>query len=580
MSRRLPALFVVAVAVLTSVHVSAASASSPPPIADSPQVRLVLDDVAVAEQLAERGGVTVVLETDLFAVVTAPAALEGELREAAADAGANVERDGVVRLADTPAYMPSDPFMWQWWGAADARLPQAWDVSRGTAGTVIAIVDTGVQPVAELAGRVLPGKSFFAGYPGNVDPDGHGTMSATVAAGAADNGIGAAGVCPRCVVLPVMVFEPGKETGSLSTIAAGIVWAADNGADVISLSLGGPTSSTALSDAVNYAASRGAVVVAAAGNYGEQTNCAASPCATTPLFPAALPGVISVAAANEVRSLYSWSSRWQGMDLSAPGCNIAVDQTAATVWYCGTSSATPFVAGAAALYRSVAPSATPGEVNAALAGSAKPGSGLAPVSWGALDAADLLASAPSSAFPQAPFTDVARPSFYAAAVDWAFTEGVTTGVAATLFGVHRPTTRAEVVTFLWRVAGRPAPQAASPFSDVPAGVWFDAPTAWAVEQGVTTGTAPGQFSPQRDVTRAEIVTFLWRFAGRPSPQSPSPFSDVPSGAFFAAPTAWAVEQGVTTGTSATQFSPQRSATRAETVTFLWRSAGKPLQPSL
>jgi thermitase len=174
-------------------------------------------------------------------------------------------------------------------------------------------------------------------------------MSAAVAAGAVNNNYGAAGVCPDCTILPVMVFPPGEITTDMSTVAAGIYWAADNGADIISMSLAGPETTPTLTAAVDYAIAKGAVVVAAAANQGEVVDCSAplaNPCATTPMYPAFINGVISVAAANPSRNFYSWSSRWAGVKVSAPGCNITVNHAEELVFYCGTSSATPVVADA------------------------------------------------------------------------------------------------------------------------------------------------------------------------------------------------------------------------------------------
>jgi hypothetical protein len=154
---------------------------------------------------------------------------------------------------------------------------------------------------------------------------------------------------------------------------------------------------------------------------------------------------------------------------------------------------------------------------------------------------------------------------------------ITNGIGGGKFGVNVTCTRSEVVTFLWRAAGSPAPKTAeNPFTDVPAGTWYSDAVLWAVEQGITTGATPTTFAPSAPCTRAQVVTFLWRAAGSPAPTGgKNPFSDVAKGAYYYDAVLWAVEKGITTGTTATTFSPNSTCTRGQVVTFLWRSAGAP-----
>ena len=133
-------------------------------------------------------------------------------------------------------------------------------------------------------------------------------------------------------------------------------------------------------------------------------------------------------------------------------------------------------------------------------------------------------------------------------------------------------TRAEVATFLWRLFGRvePSPGSRTTFDDVPSGQFFTVPVAWMVENGITTGTTPTTFAPFETVTRAQFVTFLWRAAGRPDPMSPLEFDDVDPGSYAADAIAWAKFVGVTSGTTATEFSPDATATRGQMAAFLHR----------
>ena len=129
-----------------------------------------------------------------------------------------------------------------------------------------------------------------------------------------------------------------------------------------------------------------------------------------------------------------------------------------------------------------------------------------------------------------------------------------------------------MVTFLWRAAGSPAPKSAeTPFTDVNKGDYFYDAVLWAVEQGITSGTTATTFSPDATVTRAQTVTFLWRAAESPKPPAENPFADVAADAYYANAVLWAAEENITSGTSATTFSPGSNCTRAQIVTFLWRA---------
>ena len=133
-----------------------------------------------------------------------------------------------------------------------------------------------------------------------------------------------------------------------------------------------------------------------------------------------------------------------------------------------------------------------------------------------------------------------------------------------------------MVTFLWRAAGSPEPKTGTnPFEDVPDGTYFTEPVLWAAEEGITSGTSATTFSPNNTCTRGEFVTFLYRFAGSPSIDDvDNPFEDVVEGRFYYWPVLWAVEQKVTAGTSETTFSPKKICTRGEIVTFLYRYMGE------
>ena len=169
------------------------------------------------------------------------------------------------------------------------------------------------------------------------------------------------------------------------------------------------------------------------------------------------------------------------------------------------------------------------------------------------------------------FVDVATGSYYEDAVDWAVENGITKGTDDTHFSPDGICTRAQAVTFLWRAAGSPEPETrAMPFADVPVGSYYYDAVLWAVENGITKGTSDTTFSPNMTCSRAQIVTFLWRSEKSPAAGTANPFADVKSTAYYAGAVLWAVKEDITKGTTNTTFSPNADCTRAQIVTFLWR----------
>ncbi len=173
--------------------------------------------------------------------------------------------------------------------------------------------------------------------------------------------------------------------------------------------------------------------------------------------------------------------------------------------------------------------------------------------------------------PELSFADVPDDAYCHDAVLWAAAGGITGGTDETHFSPNAPCTRAQAVTFLWRAAGSPAPEAGAPaFADVPDDAYYRDAVLWAAANGVTGGTDAAHFSPNAPCTRAQIVTLLWRADSAPNGAAANPFTDVPNDAYYAAPVLWAVANGVTTGTGADVFSPDAPCTRGQIVTFLYR----------
>ena len=288
-------------------------------------------------------------------------------------------RDEVMHVAGS-APAPDDAFYSYQWGFRQAGFGAVWQRPRNGRRVVVAVVDTGVDAAQpDLAGVVLPELNLIPDSTVTGDDNGHGTAVAGVIAALADNRAGGAGACAACVILPIKVMDSSGD-GDLATVAAGIVRAADMGARVIDLSLGGPEGLDALQLAVSYAMSKGAVVVAAAGNSG----------LGTPFFPAGYPGVLSVAGSNQADRLYGWSEHGTWVAVSAPGCNVAPLLDGGYGQFCGTSSATPLVAGLAGLMIASHPNVTDARVASAIEHTARriP----AGVRYGRISAAAALAA--------------------------------------------------------------------------------------------------------------------------------------------------------------------------------------------
>ena len=174
--------------------------------------------------------------------------------------------------------------------------------------------------------------------------------------------------------------------------------------------------------------------------------------------------------------------------------------------------------------------------------------------------------------PSPSFTDVKADAYYASPVAWAVEKKITNGTSSTTFSPDATCTRGQVVTFLWRASGSPEPtRADNPFTDVKSDAYYYKAVLWAVENGITSGTSKTTFSPNSGCTRGQVVTFQWRANGQPEPKAgTNPFTDVKSDAYYYKAVLWAVENGITNGTSPDKFSPDKTCTRGQIVTFLYR----------
>jgi len=248
----------------------------------------------------------------------------------------SAEPNYYIQVADT---FPNDPGLGYQYGLISIRAPQGWDYTTGSSAVTIAIIDSGVDMNhPDLKYKLVPGYDFVNNDNVPYDDFGHGTHVAGIAAASSNNGIGIAGVSWGARIMPVKVLNA-SGSGTYLNVSLGIVWAADQGAEVVNLSLGGGASSATLQNAVNYAHNRGVTIVAASGNYGNNFI----------LYPARYPNVIAVGAVDDKNMRASFSNYGPELDLVAPGVSIYSTIPGGYGSNNGTSMATPYVAGLAAI---------------------------------------------------------------------------------------------------------------------------------------------------------------------------------------------------------------------------------------
>lgn len=249
------------------------------------------------------------------------------------------------------AFTPNDPSFPSQWHLPAIDAPRAWDITTGSSAIVIAVLDSGVEAShPDLAGRLVPGWNFYDNTANTADVFGHGTRVAGAAAAAGHNGLGVAGVAMESHIMPIRVSDSAGYA-YYSTLASGLVWAADNGARVMNMSFAGIAASSAIRSAAQYARGQGAVVVAAAGN-----------CGCFDATPEA-PEIISVSATSSSDTLASWSSRGNFVDVAAPGAGILTTSRGGDyISVSGTSFASPITAGVVALMMAANSDLTPTQI--------------------------------------------------------------------------------------------------------------------------------------------------------------------------------------------------------------------------
>jgi subtilisin family serine protease len=475
-----------------------------------------------------------------------------------------VEGPHTVRALEAP----NDPRFWEQYALGVMQVARAWETSPGSAEVIVAVVDSGVGPHADLEGRVLPGRSFVVGrsQEDTADRNGHGTALAGIIAGNVHDHLGTAGVAQRVRILPVAVLDD-EGLGTDQDAAQGIAWAVDQGADVINVSLGGQWPSEAMKAAVRYAWDSGVVVVAAVGNDGP---------GTAVRYPAAYPEVIAVAAVDRSGAHLDLSNTGPEVDISAPGASIlAPDLPYGGIpgldyrLFSGTSFSTAHVAGVAALLLSFAPGLAPADVQRLLeAGAVDVGPPGRDDQTGAgrIDAARSLAAAQGQTALPGDVTAPRQALVVTAEVPHVLGERVRLAV-----GLFVDEDRARVQ--VRRTTTRPArtPDEGELVADVPvttsevllpvedpAPPWAADPAATVAYYTAFAGDVAGNWS-----NPVWVCARAFGAAPPPAPEPESWFPDVPLAHPYARAIGVLLAQGVVSGFSSGTFGPDLPVTRAQ-----------------
>ena len=435
----------------------------------------------------------------------------------------------------------------------------------------IAIIDTGISSTAILAEKIIEGRNYILPNNSTEDDIGHGTAVAGIIVGSEIAGVD--GLCPTAQLVPLVYYSKVDDDravkGNLPMLAQAIRDAVDvYGCDIINISSGARVDTPALRDAIAWAEQQGVLVVSSAGNDGNNTA----------YFPGTFPSVLCVGTVNELEDGPAFfSNRHRGVDLLAPGLKLAtVNPKGETVKVNGTSFSTAWVTGAAASLLTTDPTLTPYQLRQLLCNAAHDicsegydvDSG-----WGIVDLHGTMAQVQVKQGMQLPFDDVAKDAYYRNSVNWALKNGVTGGTTSSTFSPNMTCTRAQTVTFLWRAVGCPEPRiTVNPFDDVVKEDYFYKAVLWAVESGVTSGTSETTFNPYGVCSEAQIITFLWRALNCPDASKQSELAKGMGEYYYTDAVAWGDTHGLFTATQM-DFAPMQETTRANIVVYLYHSTG-------
>lgn len=432
----------------------------------------------------------------------------------------------------------------------------------------IAVIDSGISPNIVSENSILPGQDYSGLY-GTTDVYGHGTSVAQFIVGTKNGWVRP--TCPSAKLAPLVnghLLETTYTTmwyNSIHASTAQTIYDAVDvyGCKIINCSFAGGYSQKDL-EAIEYARQKGVIVVAGAGNYGTEDL----------FYPGAYDSVLCVGACELDGTIASFSQRHDKVDLLARGTNMPTILLDGTLKLSnGTSLSTPIVSGALAQIWTENPELTADQVCQRLLDSCRIIDGRrvldTAVTLGTANRGEgaLLLDPAVAEASLVGFGDVTATAYYTDAVKWAVDMGITSGTGAKKFSPDLDCTTAQILTFLWRANGSPEPTIANPFTDVAEDAYYADAAVWAYENGLVSGRSFGGDTP---CTRSATVTYLWKLAGKPDAGTAA-FEDVKGDTEYAKAVSWAVQEEITSGTSATRFSPDLVCSRGQIVTFLYRA---------
>lgn len=515
-----------------------------------------------------------------------------ELREVSADAGlyhADSISD-ISALGNTVEYyepdctatlyaLPNDPYAYKQWSIENIGISAAWNSGFNGKGVKIAVIDSGVNSMHED----FTGTSFGSGY--NVingshdvaDEMGHGTFVCGVLGAGRDNGVGIAGFCTEATIVPIKCFEASLETDASYVIRA-IYEAVDMyDCDVINMSLGVDKDLESMREAVEYATSKGVIVVSAVGNSGNSVLN----------YPAAYDCVIGVGSVDQNGLVAAFSEKNESVFVVAPGVHIlSLDYKTNNAYDdgSGTSYSTPFVSVAAAILKQYMPNATVSDFKAILQKSSVDG-GITgydtSYGYGKLNIKNFVNEMENYVAGNIGviFPDV-EGHWAEQSIGFCVANKLFLGTSSNSFEPEITMNRAMLVTVLSRMSGETISGFANSFSDVPSTEWYAQPCAWGATKGIVSGIGNGTFEPLSAVTREQMAVLLYRYAayygltGAADDESAlAAFTDAGDISSWAKEAmAWAVGNGLITGRSASTLCPKNSAARCEVATVISRFA--------
>ncbi len=508
-----------------------------------------------------------------------------DLREISAEAGLyRVDGpDEIAALGDRVAYyepdsivtlsaQPNDTYLQKQWSIGYLGADVAWDAGYSGAGVRVAVIDSGVNSMHEDFEGVefARGLNVLNGSHDVTDENGHGTAVSGVLAAARNNGLGVAGLCSDLTVVPLKCFSDSNETYASYIIEAIYAAVDEFDCDVLNLSLGTDVNTKSMQDAVQHAASKGAIVVSAAGNMG-----------TSKLhYPAAYDGVIGVGAIDRDGLVADFSQKNGSVFVTAPGKDVISlsyrDEKEYALWN-GTSISTPFVAAAAAMLKQYAPAATVDDFEKLLIASSTDAGEKgydSSYGYGILNFRSFITMMEGES---GGFTDTLG-HWANEGINFCVQSGYFTGMTSTTFEPETLMNRAMFVTVLSRMSREDISGYANGFTDVPTDAWYSQPANWGAAKGIVNGMGEARFAPMVSITREQLASLLYRYAvtygimtGAQDASVLQSFDDESKVSGWARePMAWAVSNGLLTGRTATTLAPQEGAKRCEVATIILR----------